>query len=376
MVMSMATCSGADAEPTEATGSNGFMLSNSILGEAHEFAYDTVPQRIVSLASPATEMLLALGLEENIASYAMQENVIPEKYQAAFDSLHCVTEDWTVSQEMIMAMEPDFLMFWNGSPDYTYEFLTANGMGTYTMTSDMDGAKIQSVYDDFTNMGRIFCVEERAARIISEMKAKIDPVAERMAGAEPMSRLSNKEIARQMAVVAQENAVSFDFSVMEIMLIGLYARRSLRSQTTAHDTKLCEDALASVGMLDFKNRSFLSLSGGEKQKVLIASAFSREPELIVLDEPTNHLDVGYQFLLMDLMKSRPGVTIFTSIHDMNMAMQYCDRIIALKDGEIYCTGTPREVLTPENLKELFRVRAEILEEPGKVPYIRYIGARL
>ena len=191
-----------------------------------------------------------------------------------------------------------------------------------------------------------------------------------------MSRMSNKEIARQMAVVAQENAVSFDFSVMEIMLIGLYAKRSLRSQTSVHDTKICEDALASVGMLDFKNRSFLSLSGGEKQKVLIASAFSRDPELIVLDEPTNHLDVGYQFLIMDLMKSRPGVTIFTSIHDMNMAMQYCDRIIALKGGEIFCTGTPREVLTPENLKELFQVRAEILEEPGKVPYIRYVGAQL
>ena len=191
-----------------------------------------------------------------------------------------------------------------------------------------------------------------------------------------MSRMSNKEIARQMAVVAQENDVSFDFSVMEIMLIGLYAKRSLRSQTTAHDTKICEEALASVGMLDFKNRSFLSLSGGEKQKVLIASAFSRDPELIVLDEPTNHLDVGYQFLIMDLMKCRTDVTVFTSIHDMNMAMQYCDRIIALKDGEIYCTGTPREVLTPENLKELFRVRAEILEEPGKVPYIRYLGAQL
>ena len=186
LVMSMAACSGADADPTNASGSDGFTMSNSILGEDYEFTYDAVPRRIVSLASPATEMLLALGLEANIAGYAMQENVIPEKYQEAFDSLYCITEDWTVSQEMIMAMEPDFLMFWNGSPDYTYEFLTANGMGTYTMTSDLDGAKIQSVYDDFTNMGKIFGVEARAAQIISEMKAKIDPVAEQMAGAEPV----------------------------------------------------------------------------------------------------------------------------------------------------------------------------------------------
>lgn len=187
MIMSMAACSNPETTPTQPAASGGFTLSNSILGEDHEFTYDAVPQRIVSLASPATEMLLALGLEDNIAGYAMQENEIPEKYRAAFDSLHCITGDWTVSQEMIMAMEPDFLMFWNGSPDYTYEFLSANGMGTYTMTSDIDGAKIQSVYDDFTNMGKIFGVEERAADIISEMKAKIDPVAEKMAGVDPVS---------------------------------------------------------------------------------------------------------------------------------------------------------------------------------------------
>ena len=188
MCLGFAACAAPGAQaPSVPDASEGFTLTNSILGEDYEFTYDSVPQRIVSLASPATEMLLALGLEENIAGYAMQENEIPEKYKAAFDSVHCITEDWTVSQEMIMAMEPDFLMFWNGSPDYTYEFLSANGMGTYTMTSDIDGAKIQSVYDDFTNMGKIFGVEERAAAIISEMKTKIDPVAEKMAGAEPVS---------------------------------------------------------------------------------------------------------------------------------------------------------------------------------------------
>ena len=191
-----------------------------------------------------------------------------------------------------------------------------------------------------------------------------------------MTRMSGREIARQMAVVAQENQVSFDFSVMEIMMIGLYAKRTFRDRAGVDDTRICEEALASVGMLDMKDRSFLSLSGGEKQKVLIASAFSRDPQLIVLDEPTNHLDVGYQFLILDIMKRREDVTIFTSIHDMNMAMQYCDQIIALKNGRIFCTGTPREVLTPENLKELFRVRAELLEVPGSVPYIRYLGAEI
>ncbi len=172
---------------TDTSGTQDFTLNNVILGESYEFTYTTVPQRIVTLASPATEMLLALGLEQNIVGYAMQENTIPDQYKAAFDSLHCITEEWSVSQEMIMALEPDFMMFWNGSPDYTYEFLTANNIGTYTMTSDMDGAKIQSVYDDFTNMGKIFGKETRAAEIVAQMKAKIEPVAEQMADVAPVS---------------------------------------------------------------------------------------------------------------------------------------------------------------------------------------------
>ena len=95
--------------------------------------------------------------------------MIPEKYQAAFDSLYQITDGWDLSLEQIVALEPDFMMFWNGSPDYTYEFLSSHGIGTYTMTSDIDGAKIESVYEDFTNMDKIFGVEERAAEIVAEI---------------------------------------------------------------------------------------------------------------------------------------------------------------------------------------------------------------
>lgn len=191
-----------------------------------------------------------------------------------------------------------------------------------------------------------------------------------------IAKMGNREVARYMAVVGQENHISFDFTVMEVMMIGLYADRSFLDKNAADDARRCEEALESVGMLDFKDRSFLSLSGGEKQKVLLASAFSRKSELIVLDEPTNHLDVGYQFLILDIMKRREDVTIFSSIHDMNMAMQYCDHIIAIKKGKVFATGTPREVLTPENLRALFQVKAELLEVPGRLPYIRYMGAQV
>ena len=185
LLMIMNACSGQDTEVSQ-TG-EGFTLSNSILGEEYEFIYTAVPQRIVSLDSPATEMLLALGMEDAIVGYAMQDNEIPAAYQTAFDSLHCITQDWTVSKETILALEPDFMMFWNGSPDYDYEFLTSNGISTYTMTSDINGAKIESVYTDFANMGKIFGKEERAAEIVAQMKAKIEPVAASTAAAEPVS---------------------------------------------------------------------------------------------------------------------------------------------------------------------------------------------
>ena len=196
LALGMVACSDAnsdmnpqvESEESAATSENdGFTLDNSILGEEYTFTYTEVPKKVVSLASPATEMLLALGLEENIAGYAFQENVIPEKYQDAFNSLYQITDGWDLSLEQIVALEPDFMMFWNGSPDYTYEFLSSSNIGTYTMTSDIDGAKIESVYDDFTNMGKIFHVEDRAAEIISEMKAKIDPVKEAMKDVEPVS---------------------------------------------------------------------------------------------------------------------------------------------------------------------------------------------
>lgn len=185
-LLGMGGCS-RHTQEEKTTNTGDLFLTNSILGEDHQFTYPEAPQRIVSLASPATEMLLALGLEDSIVGYAMQDNEIPARYKAAFDALYCITKDWTVSKEMILALEPDFLMFWNGSADYDYEFLTANGISTYTMTSDISGAKIGSVYDDFTNMGKIFGREDRASEIIASMQAKIDPVAARTEKLTPVS---------------------------------------------------------------------------------------------------------------------------------------------------------------------------------------------
>lgn len=195
-------------------------------------------------------------------------------------------------------------------------------------------------------------------------------------GEQSINRLSNREVAKKMAVVTQENEINFDFSVMEMMMIGRYAHRSTFSNRDKGDAKICRDALESVGMLEFENRSFLSLSGGEKQRVLIASAFARKADLIILDEPTNHLDVGYQFLIMDTMKQHKGTTIFTSVHDMNMALRYCDYVIAMDKGQIVHRGTPEQVITEKMLKNLFHVNARVRKDEDGNAYIQYLGGTL
>lgn len=173
LVLSLAACTAAD-NGGETPENEGFTLTNSIEGVDYEFTYTSVPQRIVTVASPATEMLLALGLQDSIVGYAYQENVIPEKYAEVFNALTQISDGWDISQELIMACEPDFMMFWNGDPIGSYEFLSANNISTYTLTSDQDGATIESVYADFRAMGKIFGIEDRAEAVIAEMQAKID----------------------------------------------------------------------------------------------------------------------------------------------------------------------------------------------------------
>ena len=258
------------AQETQNTNAEGFSLTNSILGEDYLFTYPEVPQRIVSLSSPATEMLLALGLEESIVGYAMQDNEIPVQYKTAFDSLHCITKDWTVSKEMILALEPDFLMFWNGSADYDYEFLNTNDISTYTMTSDIGGAKIESVYDDFSNMGKIFGKEDRAAEIIAAMKEKIDPVAARTKELTPVSVAYVDAYSTEEAVFTAGDALVADIfrtagafagAILSSVLVFLLSGASGRVSAT----KLILSGVAVSSLFSAVTNLLIFLQSNEKK---------------------------------------------------------------------------------------------------------------
>ena len=123
---------------------------------------------------------------------------------------------------------------------------------------------------------------------------------------------SFKKMAAEMAVMAQENHVEFDFEVRDMVMFGRYAKKKFLEGDSATDKKLCEKCLREVGLTGYEHRSYLSLSGGEKQRVLLARVLMQESAFIVLDEPTNHLDVSYQYQIMDILKKQ-NVTLFSSI---------------------------------------------------------------
>lgn len=127
-------------------------------------------------------------------------------------------------------------------------------------------------------------------------------------------------------------------------------------------------------MQDFADRSFTTLSGGEKQRVLIARALVQQAKLLVLDEPTNHLDIHSQLQIMAILK-KLRCTVLTALHDLNIAAVYCDRLYIVKSGEIVASGTPAEVLQPQLINDVFGVECEVSIHPRtSKPHIVFLSA--
>ncbi len=173
-----------------------------------------------------------------------------------------------------------------------------------------------------------------------------------------LDELSYRESALQLAVVAQHNFYSFDFSVLDVVLMGRSPHKKILERDNLEDFRIAREALARVGMEKFEKRSFSTLSGGEQQRVILARALTQQTECLVLDEPTNHLDIKYQLEIMDIVKSL-NATVVAAVHDLNIAAMYCDRLVAIKDGRVVGVGTPKELLTEEFIYNMYEVRSKI-----------------
>ena len=179
------------------------------------------------------------------------------------------------------------------------------------------------------------------------------------------------QYAQDIAVVLQETPTHFNLTVYDIVALGLLPHKGLFTREQSSDRKKIDCAIKQVGLVEKTLQNFEHLSGGEKQRALIARAIVQSPSLLIMDEPTSHLDVRYQIQVIELAKSL-GITVIASFHDLNLASAMCDQLIVLNKGKLVEQGTPQEVITSEMLSNVFGVCAEVsVHSQHNVPHISY-----
>ena len=174
-----------------------------------------------------------------------------------------------------------------------------------------------------------------------------------------ITETSIRQSSKFMTVMRQENTSVFDYTNLEMVLMGRSPHKKIYETANCKDLDIALSSLKYVGMFDYKDRLFNTLSGGEKQRVLMARSLAQETDIFILDEPTNHLDVYYQWNLMKLIK-RLNKTVLAVFHDLSIALEYCDYIYVLNDGKNIIEGEAVEVLSKEILRDVFRVDGEII----------------
>jgi iron complex transport system ATP-binding protein len=178
-----------------------------------------------------------------------------------------------------------------------------------------------------------------------------------------LATLRQREIARRAALVAQESGSDFDFCVEDIVALGRAPHQRTLDKESDADRSAIAEALERTGMTSYRNREFATLSGGEKQRVLLARALAQQTDLLLLDEPTNYLDVSAALDLLELVRTLE-LSALCVLHDLNLAAAYFDRICVLSAGRVVAVGPPDEVLTQSLVRDVFGVRAHRLIHPS------------
>jgi iron complex transport system ATP-binding protein len=182
--------------------------------------------------------------------------------------------------------------------------------------------------------------------------------------------LSPREAARIIAVVAQENSVEFDFTAAEVAALGRTPHKRGFDRDDDRDRELVFSALDILGLAHLAHRPFNQMSGGERQRTLIARALVQESRVLMLDEPTNHLDIHFQLEVMEHVRSL-GLTTVAALHDLNLAASWCDLVYVVSGGRIVAGGAPEEALSPALVSEVFGVAVTQVRHPrtGRVHLI-------
>ncbi len=178
----------------------------------------------------------------------------------------------------------------------------------------------------------------------------------------PICEMKRRETARRIAFVPEETVVNFSFTCRDIVLMGRTPYINRFSWEGNEDYRKVEEAMKLTDTLKFKARDINDLSSGEKQRVIIARALAQEPDILLLDEPTSHLDISHQKVILDLIRKLNrdnNLTIITVMHDINLAALYCEELLFLNNGKIYMKGSPQELITENNIREVYGTDVQI-----------------
>ena len=174
-----------------------------------------------------------------------------------------------------------------------------------------------------------------------------------------IATISPKEIAKQIGVLTQTHSQQFSFTVYEVVSLGRYAHQAgMFSKMNQEDFEKIDNALQLTGTYHLKDRSVLTLSGGELQRIFLASVFAQDPKILILDEPTNHLDLQYQIGIFDTLKEwvkGEGRAVIAVVHDLNIVYTYGTKALLMNEGRVYAYGNVNDVLNRENLKNVYEV---------------------
>ena len=181
-----------------------------------------------------------------------------------------------------------------------------------------------------------------------------------------IAKMSRGDLARVIAVVPQNPALPELFTAFEVVLMGRTPHLSRFGYEGERDLAITQQAMEATQTIAFAERRVGELSGGEKQRLTIARALAQQPEVILLDEPTAHLDISHQIETLDLFRElclERGLVAVAASHDLNLAAQYCDRLVMLSQERIYCQGTPRQVINPQNIKQVYGAEVYVYPHP-------------
>lgn len=184
-----------------------------------------------------------------------------------------------------------------------------------------------------------------------------------------------KDLAKTIGVLPQIHSAPSDFRVKELVSYGRMPHQKMFAGMSEEDERIIKWAMEVTGTWQFRDKSIYEISGGESQRVWIATVLAQKPEILFLDEPTTYLDISHQLETMQLVRKLnrdTGIGVVMVLHDLTQALEVSDHIVVIKDGRKYSEGTPEEVITPQMMRDVYQVECDIVKIPERSkPLIAY-----